>query len=476
MRRRALRVGWALVALLGIVAGSPAGVRSAPGPDPGHLERVGHDPLLYRGMNAGLAVHGRYAYVGSRTDGSHPRAGVLVVDVGDPAAPRVVGEIGPPAAGNLGETSRELRVWPRQRLLIVLNFPCEELAHRCAGSAAARASIRFFDIAGDRARAPRLIATYYPRRTPHEFYLWEDPARPDRALLYMSTPAPSGDQLLVVDISRAREGVFPELASWAAPFPHDGETQLHSLSVSPDGTRGYLAYLAGGFLVVDTSELARGRPRPRIRLLTDPEHRPRWGSPGAHSAVPLPDRPYALTTDEVYGALFGLAGRSVTRGCPWGWARVIDTRRPERPRVVAEYRIPENDPAYCRRIQAEAPDRHHLASYSSHNPTLTRHLAFITWHAGGLQAVSLADPSRPMRVAEFRPEPLPAVLTEDPALSSGRDKVVMWSYPVIRDGLIYVVDVRNGLYVLRYRGPYEQEVARIRFLEGNSNLGDARGR
>jgi hypothetical protein len=64
------------------------------------------------------------------------------------------------------------------------------------------------------------------------------------------------------------------------------------------------------------------------------------------------------------------------------------------------------------------------------------------------------------------------VQTEDPVLSSGLDKVVMWSYPILKDGLIYVVDVRNGLYVLQYHGPFEQEVTAIRFLEGNSNLGE----
>jgi hypothetical protein len=69
-------------------------------------------------------------------------------------------------------------------------------------------------------------------------------------------------------------------------------------------------------------------------------------------------------------------------------------------------------------------------------------------------------------------------MLEDPRLSSdpstGRhEKVVMWSYPVIKDGLIYVTDIRNGLYVLRYEGPFEDEVNRIGFLEGNSNQGDA---
>jgi hypothetical protein len=49
----------------------------------------------------------------------------------------------------------------------------------------------------------------------------------------------------------------------------------------------------------------------------------------------------------------------------------------------------------------------------------------------------------------------------------------MWSYPVIQNGLIYVTDVRNGLYILRYTGQGADEVAGVSFLEGNSNLGDA---
>ena len=38
---------------------------------------------------------------------------------------------------------------------------------------------------------------------------------------------------------------------------------------------------------------------------------------------------------------------------------------------------------------------------------------------------------------------------------------------------MYVVDVRNVLYVLRNRGRFRLEVERISFLEGNSNQGDS---
>jgi hypothetical protein len=40
---------------------------------------------------------------------------------------------------------------------------------------------------------------------------------------------------------------------------------------------------------------------------------------------------------------------------------------------------------------------------------------------------------------------------------------------ILQDGLIDVVDLHNGLHVLKYRGPLEKVVRGIRFLDGNSN-------
>jgi hypothetical protein len=438
-----------------------------PEPDlPGSLKVIGHEPLFGRGMNAALAVWGDFAYVGSRTDGSpgHPHPGVLVVSVKDPRNPNVVAEIGPPHEGNPGETSRELRVWAGQGILVVLNFACDAFLHACSREFITP-TIRFYDIRGRHAARPRLVSTYHPSREPHEFYLWQDPQDPSRALLFLSTPAPSRENLLVVDISKAREGQFREIASWSASFPDPGpDDALHSLSVSVDGGRAYLAHLTAGFFVLDTSQVARGKDRPTIRTVTPLESRAQWDGVGPHSAVEVPGRDLVLTTDEVYGRLSG-------GGCPWGWARLIDIADASIPAVRSEFRVaPYNDPSYCENVPE---DRDAMASFSSHNPTVTEQLALVTWHSAGLQAFSTEDPRHPEPLAEFSPEPLKSVATEDPALSSGPDKVVMWSYPIIQDSLIYVVDVRNGLYILDYEGPLQEEVQAIQFLEGNSNLGNA---
>src|SRR5918995_1112588 len=415
----------AIVAIAAAAASAPAAV-AAKKTKTGSFPQVGHEPLMERGMNAALAVNGDYVYVGSRTDGGHedmPHGGIMVVDASNPSAPEL---LGPPLYPKPGESTRELRVWRSQDVLIVLNTNCGvgDQLHHCA-------------LRGGALSCP--------------FSVWDI--------------SPVLDGQAPVTLFNGLHGYtrFPP-----APAPVIKPTGgLHSLTVSNDGTRAYFALLTGGFAVVDTSDFAAGTPAPQLRLITLNERRPVWAGPGAHSAVKLWGRDWVWVSDEVYGTATG-AGH----GCPWGWARMIDIADPTTPVVEAEYRIAENDPATCATWN---PPR---TSYSAHNPTLTPHIAFSTWHSGGLQAVSLEDPREPYQPAEFTPKPLGPVLLQDPRLSSDPDtrrheKVVMWSYPVIQDGLIYVVDLRNGLYVLRYHGAFEKEVARISFLEGNSNQGDA---
>ena len=473
--KRCASVLVALLMVAGPLAASPSrrpNVVVADGKGKGSFKLVGHEPLGNRGMNSALAVRGDYVYIGSRTDdGLKPfDNGVKVVDVSNPKKPKVVHTIGPPHQANEGETSRELRIWPKKDLLIVMNLGsnCSELIHECSPRSVDD-NFRFYDISGKRAAKPKFVAEYKPSINPHEMYLWQDPRRDGRALLFLSTPGGDGGELLVTDISRAKKDKFVELDKETFIVGEQGnDNRLHSLSVSPDGRRAYLSYLEAGFFVADTSDFARKEKKPRVRLITPPKNAPSWADeigPGAHSAVPLFGKDYVFVTDEVYGeALRALD----SGGCPWGWVRMLDIRKPHKPKVRAEYKLPQNKDDYCT-TDIPRPS----SSYSAHNPTLTKNIALVTWHAGGLQAVDISKPAKPAELASFKPDPLLYVQQEDPALSAGQDKVVTWSYPVIQDGLVYFTDVRNGLYIVKYKGPHQREISRANFLEGNSNLGDA---
>jgi hypothetical protein len=451
----------------------------------GSLRQVGHEPLMDRGMNAAIAVHGDYAYIGSRTDGGHegmPHGGIMIVDISEPSDPNLVAG---PLDAAAGESSRELRVWRSQDILIVLNTNCGvgDTLHHCTQPSIS--NFRFYDISGDNAADPELIRQFDVDT--HEFFLWQDPEDPDRALIFAGNASPNQDcvprggslscPFSVWDISPVADGGAP-VTLYSGPhtytsvpadttLPEIPTGGLHSLSISNDGSRAYFALLTGGFAVVNVSDFAEGAANPQPQMITLNEARPHWDGPGAHSAIKLWNRDWAWVSDEVYGTATG-AGH----GCPWGWARMIDISDPTRPTVEADYRLPENDPLTC----DDWNPAH--TSYSAHNPTLTPHIAFTTWHSGGFQAVSIEHPRDPTQLAEFFPQALDEVMLEDPRLSSDPDtgrheKVVMWSYPIIRKGFIYVIDLRNGLYVLKYKGPFEREVKRIRFLEGNSNQGSA---
>jgi hypothetical protein len=487
--RRGPLLGLLAVAISTALAGSAAGARPALATgDAGralNFELVGHDSLFGRGVNAAAAFFDHYVYVGSRSDGTHLHSGVAIVDVADPSHPTTVGEIALPATLTAGYTSRELRVWPQQKVLMVLYFGCSALIHACVSASDTGLQplrqVDFFDLTSSNAAAPVMVSSYTPSTTPHEMFLWVDPVHAGRALLYWTSPNNSAKQLVVTDLSAWNTTkTFPEVATYSAVpgFSADQLSQfdvrLHSLSLSPDGTRAYLAYLGGGVLIIDTSDLAAGLATPKIRMVTPVSGRAYWDYEGAHSTVPIPGTSYLLTTEELYGkggplqAAFGPA----FAGCPWGWVRIVDASNPASLKVVSEYRLAENQASYCAGISALQDN---FSSYTSHNPTVLPNLALVTWHSAGLQAIDLSDPLHPAQAGYFlsTPDPILPNHTVDPALEAGSNGVIAWSYPIISNGLIYFIDIRNGLYIVRYTGRFADEVEHVGFLEGNSNLGDA---
>ena len=217
----------------------------------------------------------------------------MVVDISKPSRPRLA--FGPFDA-KPGESTRELRVWRSQDVLIDLNTNCGvgDQLHHC--TVPSISNIRFYDISGANATRPRLLNEFTVDT--HEFFLWEDPKNRDRALIFAgnatSTCATRGGApscpFSVWDISGVPDGeepvtlysgTYPYTRFPPAPAPAEKPTGgLHSLTVSNDGSRTYYALLTGGFAIVDTTEFAAGAAFPQPRPITVNEARPGVARPG----------------------------------------------------------------------------------------------------------------------------------------------------------------------------------------------------
>jgi hypothetical protein len=418
-------------ALLVLGIGAPAVLAVGARAESPGLTVIGHDSLGGRGMNAALAVAGRCAYVGSRND-----APVQVVDISAPAAPRVVRSL----SGHAGATPRELRVVPSEHLLVVLYY-------RLSGNGRNGYDVYHW---GSDCADPGLVGQWdFGAESPHEFYLWQDPANSARVLLYTTMFASTGQELQVIDLTVPAHPTRP--GGWAVPAAY-GRAPVHSVALSADGRTAYISLWTGGLLLADVGAFADGRASPKVRPLTSPAAVFKTSPGTVHSAVRLDSGARLLVTDERYPAPFG-------PGCPFGPAHLVDISDTAHPTAVATLSVPENTPATCAAVER--------GTWTSHNATVSAHLALISWYSAGLQVFQLDQPPGRARVAEYRPG---GVAPAQRDLELGTTDTMTWSYPVIQDGLIFVVDINQGLVVVRYSGPHAEELAGTRFLEGNSNI------
>ncbi|MCA1829975.1 MAG: LVIVD repeat-containing protein [Actinomycetota bacterium] len=482
------------------------------------FEVVAHVPMKAAGLttdglgnNGAVALVGTCAYVGRWHDYTGSR-GVQIVDV-DPASPSrytIVGSVA--GTTTAGATPRELRAvdLPGFKMLAVLTFS-NSLTNR--GDQQLN-TLRFFDATDCRHPIPFGSVSVGPQTValpsrydlladrPHEFYLWVDPDHSHwpspthpRMLAFITVPL-EPPNLLVVDAS---DPSLPRLiTSFDAAQPpvsleEAGNTYLgnyaHSISLTPDGTRALLSYWDGGFLVVDTSDLAAASPAPVIKLIGEASTPYDYSPPdfgNTHSAVKIPGKEYAVVGDEVYGGI---------DGCPYGHMRIVTLGSlTESPHEVGHFGLAENDPSHCDTSTGMFTDittpsgKIVDGTFTMHNQTLLGNFVVTTWYGGGLRVVDVSHPEAPAEVASFVPVPLSTVRYQTdivgPPLRRGLGNaplsqwnVESWSYPVIRGGLIYMTDIRSGLYILRpvSGSPFADAVAAKGFDEGNSDLGDIIG-
>lgn len=377
---------------------------------------VGHNAIDKRSGNVIMAWAGRCAYVagglqmtpgGPAKQPTGPTSGVAVIDTADPAAPRLVRYLQDKGAIDAGET-----------LHAVVTRGRAVLAASTYGGVAgvngpAEGWLDIYDVSD--CANPRLMAEVK----------WPEPVHtltvsPNGRRVYGTViqPFTGAGGIQVMDISDLTRPRFVGKFGATRPDGSTFEFAPHEVSISPDERRIYAGVIAskggdlnqgikifppnaeglgpdaGGIYIFDNSDLAAGRPDPKLRLVGTAQHG------GWHSPVRAR-----------IGGVPYLVGAGELGACPASWPRITNIADETKPRMVGQFRLAMNFKENC-----PPPDALEKASNgvtgrvgtaSTHfndvdSATDTR-LGLFPFMYAGLRIADLRNPASPTEVAYFKP-------------------------------------------------------------------------
>jgi hypothetical protein len=507
------------------------------------------------GDGRGLGIAGNCIFVG-HSNGPGVRHAINIFKIqADPVktAPVQVGEIPANVVGNQGFDDRELRslVYKaangQDRYLLIRNGGTNTLGR-----------MNTYRIDPNTCLPMSEATPYEFHAQSHEFFLWHDPKNANRVLVYVTNwtggvPDPEHPGLTVPDAivlavtdektgemlpspkmlagftlqdvagppidekpdatGLFSDGRFADFSSVQTSAGRPGNLQrteqnrLHSLSITDDGERVYVAGTTAGFYVLDSeaiahhtdAELAAGgagcHQRSTIvskngavdatklpELATDCLHMVVNNDPGlkaflasnappdvkfnrylvlmtrsrfdvyppvsatptgTHSAVFVPNRP-ALVKDNTKARPAYVWLTDENGGCPLNFARMVSIESETTPMMIGAFAIPDNQVEECATQATTEPNGQPRRRTPQQNHNPTVFKNMV-FNTWYAHGLRAIDISNPMM-----PREVGYALT----LPQG----IARTYPVFKDGLIYWVDNDTGLHVARYTGPRADEL------------------
>ena len=515
----------------------------------------------------GLGIAGNCIFVGHENGLGQKHPINIFKLAPDPvkAAPAQVGEIPAMSQGDQGFDDRELRslVYTtssgQDRQIMVRNGGTQSIGRQMV-----------YDIDMSTCQVKSVGGVYDFGGQSHEFYLWHDPVNPNRILVYMTiwTPAvpdPNHPGLLVADLyvmavtdettgeilkdpridatftlqdaggPRINEkpdatglysdGRFIDYSVnkdlWGQPgiVQKTQQNKLHSISISNDGERGYVAGTTSGFYILNTeaiahhsdADLSAGKagcnlhttivaagggidaaklpelandcvhmvvnddpglkafltssapPEAKVERYLSLETRSRFDvyppfnafPTGSHSAVVVPDRPAEVRGNTKGRPAYVWMSDENFGGCPLNYARMISVEAEAYPAMVGAFAIPDNLLKNCLEQAITEPD-----GVTRRRPIPQQNhnptvFKDLVFTTWYGHGLRVIDISNPMTPREVG-YALPV------------PQGIARTYPVFKDGLMYWADNRTGLHVAKYTGPYANEIPSKGVYEGNA--------
>ena len=370
------------------------------------LELVGHSDLAGRGDGMQIMRSGDVVYVGHMGDFG---VGTSVLDVADPARPKVLRQIPVPK----GTHSHKVQLADGLLLANHEQYPYRVGVPESTG-------LLVYDVA--KPAEPRQIG-FLPVEGLGVHRIWYAGGR--YAYASARETGYRGRILIVVDLA---DPTHPRLASrwwWlgqhdadSARLPDDSDVGAHHVIVQ--GDRAYGGYFDAGVVVYAVG--ADGA----LDLLSSLSWTDRSGGhPHTHTALPLGDRRLLAVTDEAIEPDCQGARKDI---------HLVDISDERKPREVSRFPVPAG--AYCARGLRFGP---HNLHENRPGTFWSDHIVFATYFNAGLRVYDTTDPLRPTEIACYVPE-----------APAGQQAIQLNDVLVGADGLIFVSDrLRGGLYVLR---------------------------
>ncbi|GAA3222415.1 hypothetical protein [Actinocorallia longicatena] len=326
------------------------------------------------------ASYGHCQYLGTLLTAAEnaDRPGINVVDMSDPAQPRLTESLVSPAT--LAGTWETLKIHQGRGLLAAVSV----------GAGVGGFFVSVYDVKTDCAH-PQLLngilgtTVTLPGNFPGHEATWSADG-----LTYWTTGAVGGT-IAALDMTKPSN---PRVI-------YNGSTGLlnHGVGVSNDGNRIYVADVPAGVTTFDSSDIQKRRLFPQLRHVSDTT----W-SDGliTQHAIPFTDhgKRYLAAADELGS----------------GGVRIIDISEERRPTTVRQLKLEINEPANADLLKADTAgngffgyDSHYCALDRLTDPTALA----CGWAQSGIRVFDIRDLSNPREIAYFNP---PAQVGKRPLL------------------------------------------------------------
>jgi hypothetical protein len=409
------------------------------------------------------AYHGSASPARSQPGRNPASYGVPVIDITEPSSPVRMGYL---QTTSMLDPWESLKVNERRQLLAADN----------GQNGGGGPEVDVYDLSND-CRFPQLLASVAVGKAdgttgvPGKVTGHEGSWAPDGLTYYGGDLRDNGGQYYAVDTS---DPTSPKLITRWTP----GFANVHGLSVSDDGNRGYFVSLGGlggphpppltpeeatnGLLIYDLSEIQSRIPNPQVQLIGKFFFND--GSVAQHTInVKIEGKPYIIFVDEAgAGGLSSTA--AVQAACnvnlpPFPMARIIDISDETAPKLVSRMGLEIHDPANCAKV---LPDIVGLSTftYGSHYCSVDNRQKATTLACGyfssGIRVFDIRDPLRPKEIAYYNPA---GTTTASPGsnhvrpggwVAGGPDWCSAQVHLNADNGTLWTTCQDNGLLVLKF--------------------------